>query len=151
MRVRSRFRRAVKWGGLVCCSLLAAAWTLSLFWSVCWWIKGASCTLVLVDGALYRGLFPPDSGITWSISPTGRVDICRWPELHFWPRFGGIPLWIPFVIIAVPTGLAWRAARRRIRPGCCRECGYDLTGNVSGVCPECATPARDAPDARAGR
>lgn len=25
-------------------------------------------------------------------------------------------------------------------PGCCRECGYDLTGNVSGVCPECGTP-----------
>jgi predicted RNA-binding Zn-ribbon protein involved in translation (DUF1610 family) len=22
-------------------------------------------------------------------------------------------------------------------PGFCRECGYDLTGNVSGVCPEC--------------
>jgi hypothetical protein len=25
-------------------------------------------------------------------------------------------------------------------PGCCRECGYDLTGNVSGICPECGTP-----------
>jgi hypothetical protein len=22
-------------------------------------------------------------------------------------------------------------------PGRCRECGYDLTGNVSGICPEC--------------
>jgi hypothetical protein len=26
---------------------------------------------------------------------------------------------------------------RRRRRGCCLNCGYDLTGNVSGVCPEC--------------
>lgn len=26
-------------------------------------------------------------------------------------------------------------------PGHCRRCGYDLTGNVSGVCPECGTKA----------
>jgi hypothetical protein len=26
---------------------------------------------------------------------------------------------------------------RRRRRGLCRHCGYDLTGNVSGVCPEC--------------
>ena len=24
-------------------------------------------------------------------------------------------------------------------PAICQECGYDLTGNVSGVCPECGT------------
>jgi len=24
--------------------------------------------------------------------------------------------------------------------GHCRKCGYDLTGNVSGICPECGTP-----------
>jgi hypothetical protein len=27
--------------------------------------------------------------------------------------------------------------RRRRRRGLCAACGYDLTGNVSGVCPEC--------------
>ena len=26
---------------------------------------------------------------------------------------------------------------RRWRQGRCKACGYDLTGNVSGVCPEC--------------
>ncbi|MGQ9649774.1 MAG: hypothetical protein ACUVXJ_06675 [Phycisphaerae bacterium] len=25
----------------------------------------------------------------------------------------------------------------RIPPGHCQKCGYNLTGNVSGVCPEC--------------
>jgi hypothetical protein len=28
------------------------------------------------------------------------------------------------------------------RPGHCPHCGYDLTGNVSGVCPECGQSAR---------
>jgi hypothetical protein len=28
----------------------------------------------------------------------------------------------------------------RVPWGCCRHCGYDLTGNVSGVCPECGNP-----------
>jgi len=27
--------------------------------------------------------------------------------------------------------------RRRLKSGLCGKCGYDLTGNVSGVCPEC--------------
>ncbi|MCC7291110.1 MAG: hypothetical protein IT449_03495 [Phycisphaerales bacterium] len=35
----------------------------------------------------------------------------------------------------IPT----RAERRRAR-GLCTQCEYDLTGNVSGICPECGTP-----------
>ena len=31
---------------------------------------------------------------------------------------------------------SWRAEHVRRS---CRTCGYDLTGNVSGVCPECGT------------
>jgi hypothetical protein len=35
---------------------------------------------------------------------------------------------------------AWSLGRRlnrRSEPGHCLHCGYDLTGNVSGICPEC--------------
>ncbi|HEY8749850.1 MAG TPA: hypothetical protein VIM11_17840 [Tepidisphaeraceae bacterium] len=28
---------------------------------------------------------------------------------------------------------------RRSRAGLCLHCGYDLTGNASGICPECGT------------
>ena len=29
--------------------------------------------------------------------------------------------------------------RHKYAPGHCQTCGYDLTGNTSGVCPECGT------------
>jgi predicted Zn-ribbon and HTH transcriptional regulator len=52
-----------------------------------------------------------------------------------------VPLWAPFLIFAVPTGILWWRDRRRIPPGHCQSCGYNLTGNVSGVCPECGAEA----------
>jgi hypothetical protein len=48
-----------------------------------------------------------------------------------------LQLWILFMIAVIPTGVLWYVDRRRIPPGHCRKCGYNLTGNVSGVCPEC--------------
>jgi len=51
---------------------------------------------------------------------------------------------LPHAAIAIPAGLAAfllhrreRRLRRRLSHGCCTACGYDLTGNTSGVCPEC--------------
>ncbi|MFO0973029.1 MAG: hypothetical protein U1A27_06275 [Phycisphaerae bacterium] len=35
-----------------------------------------------------------------------------------------------------------RLLERALADGGCRECGYDLTGNASGRCPECGVPAR---------
>ena len=37
----------------------------------------------------------------------------------------------------VTAVLRQRARRRRLRPGFCPCCQYNLTGNTSGVCPEC--------------
>lgn len=50
--------------------------------------------------------------------------------------FAVIPLW---VLIACSGGilLLLRIGRRTVPANCCRHCGYDLTGNVSGTCPEC--------------
>ena len=62
--------------------------------------------------------------------------------------------WIlPYWLLGAVTGPAAfalavrqaRRSRRRLRAahGQCPACGYDLTGNVSGVCPECGRiPAR---------
>lgn len=55
----------------------------------------------------------------------------------------GIPLWTPAMLIGgvwtLPRVHRAVVRRRRRQRGVCVECCYDLTGNVSGVCPECGT------------
>lgn len=48
----------------------------------------------------------------------------------------GIPLWIPLLLLMPLTIWMWWRDRP-VPPGCCTKCGYDLTGNTTGVCPEC--------------
>ena len=53
-----------------------------------------------------------------------------------------IPDW-PLTSATLILPVLWLVSRRAaIRPprGHCRTCGYNLTGNTSGVCPECGTP-----------
>jgi len=58
-----------------------------------------------------------------------------------------IPLWTVVALCVLPLagmriGGRWRCYWQRFhakRKGHCRRCGYDLTGNVSGICPECGT------------
>lgn len=50
--------------------------------------------------------------------------------------------WFAAVCIATPVVAVLVHAllsRRRPRPDGCSACGYDLTGNASGTCPECGT------------
>ena len=67
-------------------------------------------------------------------------------------RWTDSTLWTLMVSLAYPAAAfaalpAYRVARRlrrflrrrRIKPGHCTTCGYDLTGNTTGRCPECGT------------
>ena len=49
--------------------------------------------------------------------------------LHVWFR------WLPY----------YERQQRRAK-GFCATCGYDLKGNVSGVCPECGAPVKSEPE-----
>ena len=75
-------------------------------------------------------------------------SLAMWEELHE-PGFGNMVLdelglgyvvgcflgWnIPYAIALVVVMLL---PRRYRESGHCTRCGYNLTGNVSGVCPEC--------------
>ena len=51
-----------------------------------------------------------------------------------------VPMWLPLVVFAIPTAYFWYRDRRTAKPGNCLTCGYNLTGNESGKCPECSTP-----------
>ncbi len=129
-RVVPRARRIVKWVGLVGCVLLIAAWVLSMFVAVICPMGGVHVALgggAFVFDSTTRGgefrwfLLPASARVFWLPERLGRVEY--------------IPLWIPFVLIAIPTVIAWRRDRRP-KPGHC-ACGYNLEGNVSGRCPEC--------------
>ncbi len=51
-----------------------------------------------------------------------------------------LPHWLANLMAWTALFLLWR--RRRKHPKeCCQTCGYNLTGNVSGRCPECDTAA----------
>jgi len=53
------------------------------------------------------------------------------------------PSWFPVVLFGFYPVLAFYRGPvrrwRRDRQGGCKKCGYNLTGNESGVCPECGT------------
>jgi hypothetical protein len=44
----------------------------------------------------------------------------------------------------------WIVSGWRTRRGLCASCGYDLTGNVSGKCPECGLPTEPSDESLAG-
>lgn len=53
-----------------------------------------------------------------------------------------VPAWaVAFASMLSPAFAAARELKRRrkAKEGHCRRCGYDLTANISGVCPECGT------------
>ena len=60
-----------------------------------------------------------------------------------------LPDWLLATALAVlpicwiaTTSIGWRRSRRNR----CRTCGYNLTANTSGVCPECGTPVERKPE-----
>jgi hypothetical protein len=60
------------------------------------------------------------------------------------------PLWVPslaFAAMSVPALRYFTRFRRMHSSGSCSTCGYNLTGNTSGVCPECGTPVSNKPEA----
>jgi hypothetical protein len=67
----------------------------------------------------------------------GRERTSGYTRIRTWR----LPLWLPCIVflaypaVAFLRGSVRRRVRRRRRS--CAKCGYDLTGNVSGRCPEC--------------
>ncbi len=95
--------------------------------------------------------------VAWISDPT--VVIARWTEigLAFGFKYGflviAVPpfnvielsVWFLLYTVSIATGVIWLVDRRRPAPGYCR-CAYDLTGNVSGTCPECGRVAAEEGD-----
>jgi len=84
----------------------------------------------------------PDRGGGWFFVENKATYFIWWrrPRWLRWTKSTLIiPLWIPMIIVAMPCAVAWWQAFRRFAPGCCTQCGYDLTGLPEPRCPECGT------------
>jgi hypothetical protein len=146
---RRRTRRVLKWGGLGLSLVFAMILVASRWWGVVYVRNGnpLSAGYSVAYGRI--GIIVDDgpssaAGVKfWQIAPEER----RW-DLHgqvFHNPSAGtgtalwvieIPLWMLFFVAALPTACLWWRDRR-LPPGHCQRCAYDLTGNTSGICPEC--------------
>ena len=108
---------------------------------IAYWIKTASGVIVGrgTVAATRSALLSPAYWSTWRLG-------LRFP--NWWDYAGVTSIDFPLVFLSIPplTWLLIRFVRRRRfdRVGHCRQCGYDLTGNISGRCPECGTPTGQA-------
>jgi hypothetical protein len=152
MRRRSRTRRVLKWVGTTTCFLLLVACTGTQLVGIEYYTPTKKRYAAIANGAF---VFEQVGGGGWydhrgpRILPHwGLYFPYRWRP-HLFHSVGGpltdcdiefiLPLWIPAALAAIPTVLLWWRDRR-FPHGFCQACGYDLTGNVSGRCPECGEP-----------
>lgn len=130
---------------LVASIVLVIAWPLSIYFGVVYDVMGGSDVINMFGvgwGSLYvQYMAPAGSGGRSSGWHGGWLESGSTWWLPRFNRYAGgwyasAPLWIPLVIVLV------LAACFRPRPSVlrdCKVCGYNLTGNVSGVCPECGS------------
>ena len=147
----SQTRRIVTWIGTMLCLAIAVAFSLTPWWWFGFEFGGGA--ICVMSGSIHvsnididqwrwryrsirfgRNLYAPTA---WAKQLGWFVSVQATPGMA--APYVIVPLWIPFAMIAVPTGIVWYRGRRP-PPGHCRKCGYDLTGNISGICPECGTP-----------
>lgn len=77
---------------------------------------------------------PPGLNVEWRVSGT-----LVWFPMWEARCYCVLPAWC-LVSGFAPLAAPFRLRRaRRFADHCCARCGYDLTGNVSGRCPECGT------------
>ena len=146
-RPRRRLRWWLKWACTTLWLLIAIAWPasawgyVSLVWGHCAFLS-AGGTLG-VELYLQRQFpFDVDSGRWREEHEDSHKLFMRWSFFSFFRNDQpagvviNVPHWFVLLILAVPMAYLWWRDRRP-PPGHCRACGYDLTGNVSGICPEC--------------
>jgi len=140
-------RRILKWTGVVACVLILVAWGTTAHH--CIHHSGRGWTAGLSEGVLILTV-PADHFIPhictkrpdFSVEVLEREWLCQtWPSFSYETnpvrRTVLIPLWLPFLIVALPTAFLFYRDRKRIPQGHCSTCGYNLTGAEHERCPEC--------------
>jgi hypothetical protein len=150
-----RRRRSAKRILTVVCVLLGAIWLLTPTFSLCVNL-GNRCWSI---GTGHLAVYVRPNGSPFSVYPVWHSPRSwGFNRPHATPCYNGmvsppvylgtvygLPMWIPFTTLVIPTMLLWLADIRRALPGHCRKCRYNLTGNTSGICPECGTVINESP------
>ena len=146
---RSRTRRMLKWVGMAACVLLLGSLVASWRWSLLWVDQAREARFQVAWGGVWMmpdvgwaaihvmsGPQPDPGWHVWDSEPGRRIWL---PVLS--SGYGGpsiaVPFWLPLIILGCPTAYLWWRNTKRPPKHCCQHCGYNLTGNVSGKCPEC--------------
>jgi hypothetical protein len=153
----ARWRTPIKYSGLLLCAIwLASFWVAVGYGNARKRIEfrfGAGAVMLSWDSVSNE--FPRNSeavnhyvnyleGATiWTGDSGHDIEALLWPSSH---RFGSIlfvtvPLWPAIGPIVLYSGVLWWRDRRPPK-GHCQNCRYNLTGNVSGICPECGCATR---------
>ena len=119
----------------------------------CWLVtttRGKVQLCIVHDESRSESRFAHGSGVAEELYPLPhtwmgigwgqRVDLPPWLSGR---NAVAVPCsYIVFVLAFAPAMKLLSRLRRRKRTGCCPICHYDLTGNTSGVCPECGTATK---------
>ncbi len=96
-----------------------------------WCNAGIAAVVFVVIGCLLPAVF--DGLWGWQMAVLTRGGGMR--EFSMWVILIGLVLAVPYVVARfVYSGMTWKLEDEA---GHCRRCGYDLTKNASGRCPEC--------------
>lgn len=139
----------IRWKSAGVAAFAALSSTFAVSFHRAWlWHPGASANGIgLANGAIILsravGYTPLDEADR-VISDWERGWECPnlWFHVREERRFGLQWFVVPLLPLIVISGLVWfaaRAASGRPLDGPFCSCGYDLTGNVTGTCPECGT------------
>ena len=139
--------RAARYIGVLGLFFMTALWVMSLLWHarLTWNLN----RFLVANGKMRLTLMTTNQRIPIKfelIRPTqattskyGLVLPSRYRGLFRNIRSYVIPIWLPtilFFIMAVCT-LKLERIRRKFMHSNCHACRYNLTGNTSGICPEC--------------
>jgi len=132
--------------GVLACAIVIGAYGLAWNRPLAWGVDRWDLVFVVGRGNVY--IYRVNANRMFPVTATELAQIARdysdtyseVCQLRWRPEAAAgiviIPMAIPLGVLVTVGVCCWWYGRRK-PAGVCRGCGYDVTGNVSGRCPEC--------------